>query len=68
MDECSPKTIADFSAVAYFFGRKIHKELNVAVGLINAPWGGTVAETWISSETIKKDPDFAEAWNKLQKN
>ena len=65
--ECSPKTVADFSAVAYFFGRKIHKDLNVAVGLINAPWGGTVAETWISSETIKNDPDFIATWNKLQK-
>ncbi len=64
---CSPETVSDFSAVGYFFGRKIHQDLHVAVGLINASWGGTTAETWISSETIKKDTDFLEKWNDLQK-
>lgn len=55
---CTPSAIRDFSAVAYFFGREIHQKLNVAVGLINDSWGGTVAETWTSSETIKNDPDL----------
>ncbi|MCX7421048.1 MAG: sialate O-acetylesterase [Planctomycetia bacterium] len=44
--ECSPATIGNFSAVAYFFGRHIHKELNVPVGLINTSWGGTRIEPW----------------------
>jgi sialate O-acetylesterase len=44
--ECSPETIGNFSAVAYFFGRQIHKELNVPVGLINTSWGGTAIEPW----------------------
>jgi len=65
--ECSPSSVADFSAVGYFFGRKVHQDLNVAVGLIHTSWGGTVAETWTSSETIKNDPDFAESWTELQK-
>jgi len=43
---CSPETVADFSAVAYFFGRKLHEELNVPIGLINASWGGTRIEPW----------------------
>lgn len=43
---CSPETIPGFSAVAYFFGREIHKELNVPVGLINTSWGGTAIEPW----------------------
>lgn len=64
---CTPKTITEFSAVGYFFGRKIFQEMNVAVGLINTSWGGTVAETWTSSETIKDDPDFAPRLKKLQK-
>ena len=51
---CSPKTIAGygpwggFSAAAYFFGRDLHKELNVPVGLIHTSWGGTPAEFWTS--------------------
>jgi len=43
---CSPETIAKFSAVAYFFGRELHKELDVPIGLINTSWGGTRIEPW----------------------
>jgi sialate O-acetylesterase len=43
---CSPETVGNFSAVAYFFGREISRELNVPVGLINSSWGGTLIEPW----------------------
>lgn len=48
---CGPKTIADgwwggFSAVGYFFGRELHNELGVPVGLIDSAWGGTRIEPW----------------------
>lgn len=56
--ECSPETVAGFSAVGYFFGKNLHEKLDVPIGLIHTSWGGTVAETWISPETIAKDPDF----------
>ena len=55
---CSPSTIPVFSAVAYFFGRKLHKELGIPVGLIHTSWGGTPAESWTSAEALKKMPDF----------
>ena len=64
---CSPQTVPNFSAVGYFFGRKLNQDLNVAIGLINDSWGGTTAETWTSSETIKDDPDFKAKFNELQK-
>lgn len=64
--ECSPQTISDFSAVAYFFGRDIHQKLNVPVGLIHTSWGGTVAETWTSAQTIQNDPDFRDKLIELQ--
>lgn len=44
--ECSPQTISNFSAVAYYFGRHLQKELNVPIGLINTSWGGTAIEPW----------------------
>lgn len=53
--ECTPGTAQDFSAVAYFFGREIAEKENVPVGLIDATWGGTPIESWISLETIGSD-------------
>ena len=56
--ECSPRTVPDFSAVAYFFGRELHKQLNVPVGLIHTSWGGTPAESWTRREVLEADADF----------
>ena len=55
---CTPETVADFSAVAYFFGRKILGDLKVPVGLINCSWGGTPAEAWTSAEMLKSLPAY----------
>lgn len=73
-EECSPTTIANFSASAYFFGRNLYRELNIPIGLIHSSWGGTVAETWVSAGAIKTLPDFKAQiqlmegldWNKLR--
>lgn len=43
---CDPETVGGFSGTAYFFGRELHKELGVPVGLINASWGGTPVQAW----------------------
>ncbi len=56
---CSLQTIPDFSAVAYYFGRELHKELDVPVGLIHTSWGGTPAEAWTRREMLEVEPDFA---------
>ncbi len=53
---CSPNTLEQFSAAAYFFGAEIHKELGVPVGLILSAWGGTHIETWCPAEPLKKFP------------
>lgn len=50
---CSPKTAAGFSAVAYYFGRHLHGELKVPIGLINTSWGGTRAEAWTPDDAIR---------------
>lgn len=65
---CSPQTVAEFSAVAYFFGREIHKSQNVPVGLINTSWGGTLAEAWTDAESLEEMPyfrDFVESIKNL---
>lgn len=62
---CTPQTVPPFSAVGYFFGRQLNKDLNVPVGLIHTSWGGTVAETWTSTQTIENDPDFKDKLKEL---
>jgi sialate O-acetylesterase len=52
---CSPESAASFSAVAYFFGRELVAHERVPIGLIDATWGGTVAEAWMSLEGISAD-------------
>ena len=54
--ECTPQTVADFSAVGYFFGRDLQKALGVPVGLIDSSWGGTPAEAWTRSEIMARNP------------
>lgn len=57
---CTPETIPDFTAVGYFFGRKLHQELGVPVGLIQAAWGGTPAESWMSERGLKCSRNYEE--------
>lgn len=52
---CTPAEMAKgpfggFSAAAYYFGRELHKKLNVPVGLIDSSWGGTAIEPWTAPE------------------
>lgn len=58
---CTPDQMRTFSAVGYFFARKLHKELGVPIGIINSSWGGTPAEAWTPEETILKDNFLHEA-------
>ena len=52
---CDSNTLKSFSAVGYFFGKKLNQELHVPIGLISASWGGTPAETWTPSEVVNAD-------------
>ncbi|MBN1155817.1 9-O-acetylesterase [candidate division KSB1 bacterium] len=57
---CSPRTVGNFSAVAYFFGREIHQTQDIPVGLINTSWGGTPAEAWMSEPALVDYPHYLE--------
>lgn len=62
---CSPDSMKWFSAAGYFFGRKLHGELNVPIGLIDSSWGGTPAECWMEPERIDADETLKQAAAKL---
>ncbi len=55
---CSPKTVGSYSATLYFFGRELHRELKVPIGLINSSVGGTPIESWIADEAQAQVPEL----------
>ena len=66
--ECSPETVTDFSAVAYFFGREVHRALDVPVGLIHSSWGGTPAEAWTSRGALTAEASLKPMVDALDRN
>tara|TARA_B110000908_G_scaffold106022_1_gene124834 strand:- start:119 stop:2125 length:2007 start_codon:yes stop_codon:yes gene_type:complete len=59
------ETAGRFSASAYFFARKLHKTLNVPIGIIHSSWGGTPAESWTSNQVINEIGDFDDVLKEL---
>lgn len=55
----SPDSVRHFSAVAYNFGKHIHNELAVPIGLIDTSWGGTRIEAWTAPEGFDSVPALA---------
>ncbi len=55
---CTPASATSFSAVGYFFGRRLWKELGVPIGLIGSNWGGTRIEPWTPLVGFKRIPEL----------
>lgn len=53
---CTPETAKDFSAVGYFFAKKLYESLGVPIGVIESAWPGTAAEEWTDPESLRADP------------
>lgn len=63
---CDSNTVKNFSAVAYFFGKILHQNLNVPIGLISTNWGGTPAEVWTPESLVNKNPYLKEWQEKIK--
>ncbi|MFN2438385.1 MAG: sialate O-acetylesterase [Chitinophagaceae bacterium] len=64
----NPQTAPSFSAVAYYFAKKIHKDLKVPVGIVYAAWGGTPAEAWTPGKVLQEDGSlhvYIKRWNEI---
>jgi sialate O-acetylesterase len=63
---CTSESIADFSGVAYYFGREIRHAFHRPVGLIGSYYGGTGCEAWTSLDGFEKDPPFADKVDQIK--
>ena len=57
-EKTSSETAPSFSAVAYYFAKKINRDLKVPVGIVYSAWGGTPAEAWMPKKILEKDSSF----------
>lgn len=62
---CDEETLKRFSAAGYFFGKKLHDELNVPIGLIQSAWSGTPIELWEPESVIDSDPMMKKAASEI---
>ena len=63
----SPDSVRDFSAVAYLFARDLHERYRVPIGVIEANWGGTYIESWMSPHALQAFPDYTAKLRELER-
>lgn len=60
-EPASPETVPEFSAACFFFARELQKHVNVPLGLINASWGGSRIQAWMSADSLQSVGGYAQA-------
>jgi sialate O-acetylesterase len=53
---CTPQTAGGFTAVGYYFAKKVHKETGIPIGILRSSVGGTNIELWMSQKTLMETP------------
>lgn len=56
----TPDTAGEFSAVAFVFARRLHRELGVPIGVISSSWGGSMIQSWLSRSSLASNPKVCE--------
>ena len=64
--DCASKEVDNCTGVGYYFARRLHRRLNVPVGLIDTSWGGTMAQHWVSQETLRPFAQMKPYFDKFQ--
>ncbi|WP_372745213.1 sialate O-acetylesterase [Lutibacter sp.] len=57
---CTSETASNFTGVGYFYAKQLYDQLKIPIGLINASWGGSIIETWMSREAFENSEEFKE--------
>lgn len=54
-----PEAAGDFTAVGYYFAKRIQSETGIPIGLLHASWGGSNIESWMSPAALGETDDAA---------
>lgn len=65
---CTPRNAGGFTAVGFYFARKIQKETGVPVGLIDNNWGGTRIEAWTAPCGFASEPALSSVSDRIKKS
>lgn len=65
---CSPESMQNFTAIGYFFARRLQEEINIPIGIIDTSWGATSAEVWTPKSVFDKSEYLSEQSKKIEKN
>ncbi len=65
---CTPDSAALFSAVGYYFGSELQKNIEVPLGLIHCAFGGSTVEAWICSDSLRQYKAFKSLVNLIDEN
>jgi sialate O-acetylesterase len=66
-EACTPQNAAGFTAVGFYFARRVQKETGVPIGLLDDSWGGTRIEPWIPVEGFELEPPLAKILEGVKK-
>ncbi len=67
-EECTPESMQDFTAIGYFFARKLQKDLDIPIGIIDTGWGATSAEVWTPESVFQENTYLREQAKKIGEN
>jgi len=62
-----PQSTGQASAVCYYLARSLHRQYNIPVGFVNASWGGSSIQSWISAESMRKLASYRQALDVVNK-
>jgi sialate O-acetylesterase len=63
--KAAPDTVPEFSAACLYFARELQKTVKVPMGLINAAWGGSKIQSWMSEPALREIEEYGPALEAL---
>lgn len=67
-EECNPESMQDFTAIGYFFARRLQEKMDIPIGIVDTSWGATSAEVWTPESIFEESSYLKEQAKKIGDN